>query len=122
MFVMGQSTRRLGVLYDVADCEDVVCYRQDAHTTYNDEHTSHQLPLPLEELQSMLRDAAGPPILYNEVKAGRLGQVLGLALLESDVPDAAQLVLAKEVAVAFIRNVYPSSTIVVFNTTNGVLS
>lgn len=59
--------------------------------------------------------------MYNEVKAGRLGQVLGFALLEPDVLGGTFMLEAKEYAVAIVRSRYPSSTIVAFCTRTATL-
>ena len=106
MTLMGSSTRRLGALYSVEECNIKTCYPYDAHTTYTSDHASHAASISLEDLRNLL--SSSQRTLYNEVVLQQAGPPLGFAIID---PFNHMELYAKRAALEF-SELYHGATIV----------
>ena len=116
----GKSSRRLCVLYDLADCSIKACYEEDAHTTYTADHASHVPAAGLSVVRRGLINASEHAvIMYNEVVLRRAGRVLGFGII---VPfDGENLESGAKRTALQLRNVYRGATIVTFDESCGAV-
>jgi hypothetical protein len=77
IFLYGIREQQLGLLFDVTNVENALCYETDAHVI---DGLSTVTPISLSELQQKMRAKVTSQQMYNEV-CGKAGPVIGVAVI-----------------------------------------
>lgn len=119
-FLFGGATQRLCIMYDIGEATKYKCGETDLHTTYDEDLTTDQPTVTLDELREYIVAYRGTKRLYNEV-AAHFGQPIGLA----NVSPCFSLELEEEskiAACAMCALLGQGTTILRYNEDSGVLS